>query len=198
MKKTIGIIGAGNIGKTIAAHLLKNGYAVNISNSRLPESLKETVALLGKGTTAVTAAEAAKKADIVILAIPWLQAKTLTNVTDWKNKIVIDASNHYISPDFQMADLGNRASSEIVQEHLPGSRVVKAFNTLYFKILAGNPVEANGHRVLFISGDDHEAKEEVSEMIKNIGFAPVDLGSLSAGKLQQAKGALALQNFIKL
>lgn len=198
MKKTIGIIGAGNIGKTIAAHLLKNGYAVNISNSRLPESLKETVALLGKGTTAVTAAEAAKKADIVILAIPWLQAKTLTNVTDWKNKIVIDASNHYISPDFQMADLGNRASSEIVQEHLPGSRVVKAFNTLYFKILAGNPVEANGHRVLFISGDDNEAKEEVSEMIKNIGFAPVDLGSLSAGKLQQAKGALALQNFIKL
>ena len=198
MKKTIGIIGAGNIGKTIAAHLLKNGYAVNISNSKLPESLKETVALFGKGATAVTAAEAAK-ADIVILAIPWLQAKTLTNITDWKNKIVIDASNHYISPDFQMADLGNRASSEIVQEHLPGSRVVKAFNTLYFKILAGNPVEANGHRVLFVSGDDKEAKVQVSEMIKDIGFAPVDLGSLSVGgQLQQAKGALALQNFIKL
>ncbi|MEJ7677973.1 MAG: NAD(P)-binding domain-containing protein [Segetibacter sp.] len=134
MKKTIGIIGAGNIGKTIAAHLLKNGYAIQISNSKQPESLKETVAQLGKGATAVTAAKAAE-ADIVILAIPWLQAKTLTNITDWRNKIVIDAANHYISSDFQMADLGNRASSEIVQEHLPGSRVVKAFNTLKFQII---------------------------------------------------------------
>ena len=197
MKKTIGIIGAGNIGKTVAAHLLKNGYTVKISNSKQPDSLQETVAQLGNGATAVTANEAAE-ADIVVLAIPWLQVKTLTNITDWKDKIVIDATNHYISPDFQLADLGNHASSEVVQEHLPGSHVVKAFNTLFFKILATNPVEANGHRVLFISGDDKEAKTEVSEMIKNIGFAPVDLGSLSAGKLQQAKGALALQNLIKL
>lgn len=197
MKKTIGIIGAGNIGKTVAKHLLKNGYTVNISNSKNADSLKETVAQLGKGTKAVTAAEAAE-ADMVILAIPWLQAKTLTNLTNWKDKIVVDASNHYISPDFKMADLGNRASSEIVQEHLPGARVVKAFNTLYFKLLAADPVEENGHRVLFMSGDDNEAKQQVSEMIKSIGFAPIDLGTLSAGRVQQAKGPLALQNLIKL
>ncbi len=197
MKNTIGIIGAGNIGKTIAAHLLKNGYAVKISNSKQPESLKETVAQLGNGATAVIAAEAAE-ADMVILAIPWLQAKTLTNITDWRNKIVIDAANHYISPDFQMADLGNRASSEVTQDHLPGARVVKAFNTLYYKLLAADPVQANGHRVLFMSGDDLEAKLQVGEMIKNIGFAPIDLGTLSAGRVQQAKGPLALQNLIKL
>jgi len=197
MKKTIGIIGAGNIGKTIAAHLLKNGYAVNVSNSKQPDSLKETIVQLGNGATAVTATEAAE-ADIVILAIPWLQVKTLTNITDWRDKIVIDATNHYISSDFQMADLGNRSSSEIVQEHLPGSRVVKAFNTLNFKLLAADPVQANGHRVLFMSGDDLEAKLQVGEMIKNIGFAPIDLGTLSAGRVQQAKGPLALQNFIKL
>lgn len=197
MEKTIGIIGAGNIGKTIATHLLKNGYTVKISNSRPPESLRETVAQLGRGVTAVTAADAAE-ADMVILAIPWLQAQALTNLTNWKDKIVIDAANHYISSDFRMADLGNRASSEITQDYLPGARVVKAFNHLYFKLLAADPAEANGHRVLFISGDDEEAKVQVSEMITAIGFAPIDLGTLSAGRLQQAKGPLALQNLIKL
>lgn len=75
---------------------------------------------------------------------------------------------------------------------------MKAFNTLFFKILADDPVEASRHRVLFLSRDDKEAKAAVSEMIKGIGFAPVDLGSLSAGgKLQQAKGALSLLNLIK-
>lgn len=197
MKKTIGIIGAGHLAKTIAAHLLQSGYTVNISNSKQPESLRETISLLGAGAVAVTTAEAAK-AEIVILAIPWLQIKTLTDITNWENKIVIDASNYHKSADFQMEELGNRASSEIVQKQLSGSRVVKAFNTISFKLLAENPFVANGHRVLFISGDDIEAKEQVGEMIKNIGFAPVDLGSLSAGKLQQAKGALALQNLIKL
>ena len=198
MKKTIGIIGAGNIGKVVAGHLLENDYPVKISNSKQPESLKETIAQLGNGVTAVTAAEAAE-ADIVLLALPWVQVKTLTDITNWSNKIVIDATNHFVTPDFQVADLGDGSSSEVVQDHLPGAKIVKAFNTLFFKVLAADPVEANGNRVLFVSGDDNEAKQQVSEMIKDIGFAPVDLGSLSAGgKLQQAKGALSQQNFIKL
>ena len=198
MKKTIGIIGAGNIGKVVAGHLLENDYPVKISNSKQPESLKETIAQLGNGVTAVTAAEATE-ADIVLLALPWAQVKTLTDITNWSDKIVIDATNHFVTPDFQVADLGDGSSSEVVRDQLPGAKIVKAFNTLFFKILAADPVEANGHRVLFLSGDDNEAKAEVSEMIKDIGFAPVDLGSLSAGgKLQQAKGALSLLNLIKL
>ena len=197
MKKTIGIIGAGNIGKTVAAHLVKNGYSVKISNSKHPDSLKETIVQLGNGATAVTATEAAE-ADIVFLALPWIQVKTLTQIANWNNRIVIDATNHFVTSDMQVADLGNRTSSEVVQDYLPGARIVKAFNTLYFKILEANPVVANGHRVLFVSGDDKEAKVQVSEMIKDIGFAPVDLGSLSVGgRLQQAKGALSLVNFIK-
>ena len=198
MKKTIGIIGAGKIGKTVAAHLVKNGYAVKISNSKPPDSLKETIVPLGKGATAVNATEAAE-ADIVFLALPWIQVKSLTPIANWNNRIVIDATNHFVTPDMQVADLGNRTSSEVVQDYLPGARIVKAFNTLYFKILEANPVEANGHRVLFVSGDDKEAKVQVSEMINDLGFAPVDLGSLSAGgKLQEAKGALSLLNLIKL
>ena len=197
MKKIIGIIGAGNIGKTIAGHLLKNGYTVKISNSKLPESLKETVALLGEGATAVTAVEAAE-ADIVILALPWLQIKKLTNITNWNDRIVIDATNYHISSDFQV-DLGTRPSSEVVQNYIPGARLVKAFNTLYFKVLETNPEVGNGNRVLFISGDDEDTKIEVSEMIEDMGFAPVDLGSLSdSRKYQEPKGALSLLNIIKL
>jgi hypothetical protein len=197
MKKTIGIIGAGNIGKAVAKHLLKSGYPVIISNSKSPESLEATIALLGSGAKAVTTAEAAG-AGIVLLALPWSQVKTLTQITDWKDRIVIDATNHF-TPDFQVEDLSGRASSEVVQEYLPGARLVKAFNTLYFKILEANPIAENGHRVLFVSGDDKEAKTAVNEVINTIGFAPVDLGSLSIGsKFQQAKGALSLLNLIKL
>lgn len=197
MKKTIGIIGAGNIGKAVAKHLLKSGYSVIISNSKSPESLEANIALLGSGAKAVTTAEAAG-ADIVLLALPWSQVKTLIQITDWKDRIVIDATNHF-TPDFQVKDLGGRASSEVVQDYLPGARLVKAFNTLYFKILEANPVVENGHRVLFVSGDDNESKAAVSEVINTIGFAPVDLGSLSVGsKFQQAKGALSLLNLIKL
>ena len=198
MKKTIGIIGAGNIGKAVAAHFTNNGYTVKISNSKNPNSLQDTIAQLGKGVAAVSVKEAAQ-ADIVFLALPWKNVNTLTQITNWDNKIVIDATNHFISPDMQVADLGSRSSSEVVQDYLPGSRIVKGFNTLAAKILSANPAEANGRRVLFISGDDKEAKAEVGDIIKDLGFTPVDLGLLAdGGKLQQAKGALSLQNLIKL
>ncbi|WP_159471158.1 NADPH-dependent F420 reductase [Dyadobacter sp. 3J3] len=194
--KTIGIIGAGNIGKTVATHLLKNGFSVLISNSKDPESLNETILSLGKGAKAVTAIEAAS-ADMVVLALPWSQVPTLTKITDWTGRIIIDATNHF-KPDFQVEDLAGRASSEVVQDYLPGAKLVKAFNTLFFKVLEQNPVTENGHRVLFMSGDDTQAKVQVSEVIEAIGFAPVDLGSLAVGsKLQQAKGLLSTLNLVK-
>ena len=194
--KTIGIIGAGNIGRTVATHLLRSGFPVLISNSKNPESLKDIIEQLGEGAIAVTGAEAAS-ADIVLLALPWAQVKTLTKITDWKGRIVIDATNHF-TPTFDLEDTGGKASSEVVLNYLPGARLVKAFNTLFFKILALNPRAENGHRVLFVSGDDKEAKAEVNEVIKGIGFAPVDLGSLVEGsKFQQAKGPLSLLNLVK-
>ena len=200
MKKSFGIIGAGNIGQTVARHLIKAGHPVIFSNTKGPDSLKEIVSSLGSGTKAGSLEDAAK-ADIVLLALPWLKVSTLTGLTDWKNRIVIDASNHYISftPELKVADLGGRSSSEIVAEQLPGARIVKAFNTLYFKILATNPQEEGGRRVLFISGDDIPSKTEVKEIIGSLGFAAVDLGDLANGsKLQQAKGPLALLNLIEL
>ena len=200
MKKSFGIIGAGNIGQTVAKHLLKAGFPVIISNSHGAESLKETVQSLGAGAKAGSVEDAAK-ADIVLLSVPWSQVSSLTSVTDWTNKIVIDATNHFItySPDFQVANLQGKSSSQVVAEYLPGARIVKAFNTLYFKILAEDPKQAGGKRVLFISGDDASSKSTVSEVISTLGFAVIDLGDLANGsKLQQAKGSLATLNLIQL
>ena len=200
MKKSFGIIGAGNIGQTVAGHLVRAGYSVILSNSKGPDSLKDTVAALGTGASAGTARDAAS-AEIVLLALPWSELSTLTHLTDWTGKTVIDATNHFITfaPDFKVADIGDRASSEVVSDFLPGANIVKAFNTLYFKILALDPKEGNGKRVIFISGNDSSSKKEVSEVIDSLGFAVIDLGNLSGGsKLQQAKGALATLNLIRL
>jgi predicted dinucleotide-binding enzyme len=195
--KSIGIIGAGNIGKTVAAHLLKHNIPVLISNSRGPETLKETIQQLGAGATAVTTKEAAG-ADIVLLALPWARLKDLALTTDLKDKIVIDATNHF-KPDYSVEDLGGKASSEIVQDYFPGARLVKAFNTLVNKMLAADPQVGAGRRVLFVAGDDAQAKIEISELITAIGFAPLDLGSLAVGsKYQQAKGTFSAINLIKI
>ena len=199
MKKTFGIIGAGNIAQALARHLLKSGNRVIISSRKDPADLAETVAILGEGTSAGTPAEAAQ-ADIVVLAMPWSQLGTLTELTDWSGRTVIDATNHFITfiPDFQLADLGGRASSQVVADHIPGAHLVKAFNTLNYQILEADPQETNGKRVIFISGDYAEANAEVRVMIENFGFSVVDLGTLADGsKLQQAKGPLNGLNLIR-
>lgn len=200
MKQTFGIIGSGNIGKAVAGHLVKAGYPVILSNNSGPESLNETIASLGAGAKAGTLTEAAN-ADIVVLALPWASVPSLTTLINWNNRIVIDATNHFVTyyPDFDVADLNGKASSEVVATLLPGSRIVKAFNTIFFKILEADPHVSGGNRVLFVSGDDEPAKKEVSEVIQNLGFATIDLGSLASGsKLQQAKGAVATLNLVKL
>lgn len=192
MKKTFGIIGAGNIGKAVARHLLKSGNKVIISSRKDPAELHEVVTDLGEGASAGTPAQAAQ-ADIVVLATPWSQLGTLTELTDWSGRTVIDGTNHFISfvPDFQLADLGGRASSEVVADYLPGAHVIKAFNTLNYQVLEADPQESNGKRVIFISGDNVGAKSEVRTIIEGFGFSVVDLGTLAIGsKLQQAKGPL--------
>lgn len=135
--------------------------------------------------------------DIVLIAVPWPNIKDLTKLTDWNGKIVIDASNRFEQGDGIEDD--GLASSEVVQNYLPGAKVVKAFNTLLAKVLAENPDVGNGKKVLFISGDDKNAKTVVSEIVSKIGFAPIDLGTLAGGgKLQQFKWPLNGQNFIKV
>ncbi|GAB3023223.1 NADPH-dependent F420 reductase [Spirosoma pulveris] len=197
--KTIGIIGAGNIGKAFAGHVAKAGYPVIISNSRGPESLAGLVATLGSDAKAGTVAEAAQ-ASIVLLALPWTHlAEGLANLPDWEGRIVIDATNFIVFPEFKPADLGDKTSSEVVAGYVPGARVVKAFNTLDAAILAADPQVAGGQRVIFMSGDDADAKATVKQLIEAIGFAAIDLGGLVAGgRFQQFGGPLPTHNLIKL
>ena len=195
--KQIGIIGSGHIGQAIALQLLKNKVPVLISNSREPESLQPLISKLGEGAKAVSALGAAD-ADIVILALPWWEVKSLTNLTNWRGKLVIDITNEFLA-DGSIMELGDKMSTSIVLEHLPGARIVKAFNTLFAARIAGDPVIGEGRRIAFVSGDDQDAKMEVIDLISLIGFAPVDLGSLVSGsKLTSAKGVFSGMDLIKL
>jgi len=136
----IGVLGSGNIGRNAAIHFLKAGHTVYLANSRGPESLREAVAELGAGARAATVADAVGRAEIVLIAVPWLaKEKTIDSAGGagvFAGKIVIDAMNPYTEYP-ATEDLGGRTSSEIVASLLsPTARVVKAFNTIYFQTLA--------------------------------------------------------------
>lgn len=197
---TVGIIGAGAIGTAFAKQALGAGRKVILSNSRGPETLTDLVNDLGDGATAGTVAEAAA-ADIVVISVPWSRLHdSLTGLPDWAGRIVVDTTNALVAPDFRAADLDGRTSSEIVADLVPGARVVKAANTLNAAILAADPRETGGQRVLFVSGDDADAKAEVVALFADAGFATVDLGGLvDGGRLHQFPGGpLPSLNLVKL
>ena len=196
----ISIIGAGGIGQAFAGHVAKAGYEVIVSNSRGPESLAPLVSKLGPRARAGTRQEAAQ-ADVVFIAVRWEQVRAaLADLPAWGGRILIDATNPVLQPGFRLAELNGSTSSEIVASMVPGARVVKTANTLLRDVLAADPKQAGGRRVLFVSGDDADAKGQVSAILEKAGFAAIDLGGLaSGGKLQQFPGGpLATLNLIKL
>jgi 8-hydroxy-5-deazaflavin:NADPH oxidoreductase len=140
------------------------------------------------------------KAEIVILAAPFTAVAEIARAgRDWTGKIVIDATNAIDFPAFTPTDLGGRPSSEVVAGQLSGARLVKAFNTLPAAVLAADPSQAGGRRVLFISGNDAEADSKVTTLVEKLGFAPITLGKLAeGGLLQQFGGPLAIQNLVML
>lgn len=191
--ESIGIIGAGRIGKAIAQIANRAGRPVVISNSRGPASLVSVVEELGGGVTAGTVTEAAA-ADIVVVAVMWPDVAGAVEGLEWNGRIVIDPTN-----DFDPSDLDGRTSSEVVADLVAPARVVKIANTLGAGILASDPHEADGQRVLFLSGDDADAKAPVRGLFEDAGFSVVDLGSLhDGGQMQQFGGPLAGLNLIRL
>jgi predicted dinucleotide-binding enzyme len=180
----IGIIGAGNIGATAAKLFAEAGHEVAVSNSRGPDTLSDVVQVIGGRVHAVTIEEAADFGDVVLEAIPFGRYEELP-ADRLAGKIVIDASNYYPQRDGEI-ELGALGSSELLAHHLSHSRIVKAFNTLYYGTLAtgGDPSD-NVRVVLFVAGDDAEAKAVVFRLIEEIGFAPVDTGALRDGRAQQ-------------
>jgi 8-hydroxy-5-deazaflavin:NADPH oxidoreductase len=187
---TIGMVGAGTVAQAIANRALAAGHRVVLSNSRGPASLADVTGRLGAGASAGTVAEVAHT-DIVILAVPWTAvADAVSAVADWEGRIVVDVTNQW--QDFGRGiavDLGDQTGSERNAALLPDARVVKAFNTLYGRITAQNPRHAEGRLVVFLAGDEKDAKAEVAQFADSIGFAPVDIGGLRlGGRLMQVGG----------
>lgn len=194
----IGIIGAGRIGATGARLFAEVGHEVAISNSRGPHSLRALVSQLGPKAHAMTATDAARFGELVLLAVPWHLEEATPSAELLRGKIVIDAMNPY-RPEGGFFDLGESTSSEIVLQRIRGARLVKAFNTIYYEHLATRgrkdlPVEER--HAIYVAGDDQQAKGVVSHLIEQIGFAPVDTGSLrEGGRLQQPESLIYNQTF---
>jgi 8-hydroxy-5-deazaflavin:NADPH oxidoreductase len=193
MTATVGIIGAGRLGQAMARTALRAGRSVVIANSRGPESLAAVVSAVGDGVSAGTAGEAAS-AGIVAIAVPWDHVHEAVRGLSWNGQIVVDATN-----DWAADDLDGRTSSEIVADLVAGAQLVKAANTLGAEVLGSDPHEAGGRRVIFISGDNADAKAEVAALFQDAGFAAIDLGDLATGgAIQQIHHPLAGVNLIKL
>jgi len=194
----IGILGAGNIGATAARLFIDAGHEVAISNSRGPESLKELVRELGPKAHAMTIDEAARFGEVVLLAVPWRTAEALPHPDLLRGRIVIDAMNPY-RPDGGFYDLGGSTSSEVVLQRIPGVRLVKAFNTIYYQHLANRgrkDLPADERHTIYAAGDDAEAKKVVMDLIEAIGFAPLDTGSLrEGGRLQEPDSPIYNQTY---
>ena len=186
--------------QALAQRFVAGGFAVLLSNRRGPDFLEEVVASLGPGVTAATLDEAATQ-HIVVIAVPWSQLPpVLGRVSDWNGRIVIDTTNPIEPPHFTVAELSGRSSSEVVADLVPGARLIKAFNTLTPWMIARDPREAGGHRVIFFCGNDADARAEVNTLLASCGFAGVDLGDLAAGGplMQFPGGPLPALNLIRL
>src|SRR5258708_5164428 len=181
---TIGLIGAGHIGSQIARLAVSHGYAVVISNSRGPETLDALVAELGPNARAATAVDAAKAGDIVVITVPLKNYREVP-VAPLAGKIVIDTNNYYPQRDGHIPELDNESTTtaELLQAHLPASKVVKAFNHIYAAHLTtdGRPAGSKDRRALVIAGDDADAKRTVSGLLDQFGFDTVDAGPLKEG-----------------
>jgi predicted dinucleotide-binding enzyme len=178
---TIGIIGAGKIGSQVARAAIGVGYDVVIANSRGPATLKDLTEELGPKARAATAAEAGSAGDVVVVTVP-LKAIADVPVEPLAGKIVLDTNNYYFERDghIEALDRGETTTSEMVQAHLPTSRVAKAFNHIFAAEITtdGAPAGVPDRRALATAGDD-DAVAFVTKFYDELGFDTVNIGPLS-------------------
>ena len=181
---TIGFIGSGHIGSQLARLAVANGYDVVMSNSRGPETLAALVKELGPKARAATAVEAAQGGDMVVVTVP-LKNYRAVPVLPLAGKVVMDTNNYYPQRDGHIGELDDESTTtaELLQAHLPKSKVVKAFNHIYAADLTahGQPAQSRDRRALVIAGNDEGAKAAVARLIDQFGFDVVDAGPLAEG-----------------
>jgi predicted dinucleotide-binding enzyme len=181
---TVGFIGSGNIGGTVAKLAAATGYDVVLSNSRGPATLADLVAGIGPRARAATAAEAAEAGDLVVVSVPFKAFRDLP-AAELTGKVVLDTGNYNSQRDGHIAELDEprRTSAELEQEQLAGARLVKVFNNIYFKHLASlaRPTGAADRSALPIAGDDDAAKRTAAGFLDRIGYDTVDAGPLADG-----------------
>ena len=181
---TIGFIGSGKIGSTVARLAVDAGHDVVLSNSRGPETLADLIGELGERARAATAAEAAAAGELVVVTIPF-KAYVEVPPAPLVGKPVLDTLNYYPQRDghVEALDDSTTTSSELLQAHLPESGVVKVFNNINYRQLAtlGRPAGDSDRSALAIAGDDAQAKAAVTTFLDSIGYDAYDVGALSEG-----------------
>jgi predicted dinucleotide-binding enzyme len=180
------IIGFGKIGQALAKAFARKGINVAVAATRSPESLAADAAAVGPTIIPKTLTDAVS-ADIIFLAVRFeTHLDVAKALPTWKGKIVIDVTNAYgVSPE----ELGGEPSSKAVAQAFSGARLVKGFNHLGSNVLEQDPTVQGGRRVVFLASDDDAAAEEIGSLAETLGFAPINLGGLSAGGLLvQARG----------
>jgi predicted dinucleotide-binding enzyme len=193
----IAIIGPGRVGVSLGNQWLKAGYRV-VYGSRDPSSSAIRDVLKANGrASAVSIAEAAAQADIILLAVPWETAETTLNqMAPTAGKIIIDATNLFAFRGMAHIKLDVPTSGgEIVQEWAPKARVVKGFNTTNWRVMADLAI-AKGPVSIPLAGDDAQAKAKVAEVVRAIGFEPVDTGPLSQSRHLEHMAFLYVDMFI--
>jgi 8-hydroxy-5-deazaflavin:NADPH oxidoreductase len=179
------IVGFGKIGQALAHAFARKNIDVAVASRRPPEALAPQARAIGP-TVAATSLRHALEADTIILAVPFDEhGEVAKALSSWKGKTVIDAMNALVP----LEELDGLLSSAFVAKSFTGAKLVKGFNHLVAATLATDPVVEGGHRVVFLSSDDEDAIAPVSDLAKQLGFAPVELGKLNeGGALVHARG----------
>ena len=190
------IVGSGSVGTALATQFARRGIEVAVTNTRGPESLVALVNRLGPAVRPVALKEALE-AGIIIFAVPFASHEGVARTrADWSGKTVIDAMNYR---DLNLEPIGGLQSSDFVANALPGAKVVKTFNQLPAGLLARDPNEGAGRRVMFVAGNHEDANAEVASLVSALGFAPIVLGRIDqGGRLLRYRGPLVLRNLIML
>jgi hypothetical protein len=190
-KAPIAVIGTGSVGGTLGRAWVKAGHPVRFG-SRQPDAQEVRLVInqLGPGVRAESPADAAAEAEIVVLAVPWHAAKAAVEACgDLAGKILVDCTNP-LRPDLSGLEVGPDGSgAELVARWAPGARVVKAFNTTGFNIMA-QPVLTGGTAMMPVCGDDADARARVCGLARDVGFEPLDAGPLREARLLEPMALL--------